>query len=214
MDVSATISFLFVAIGLTIAPGPDILFVVAKSLSKGARAGISVALGLATGTLIHTTLVALGISLLIRNSPPVFACVKWCGVVYLCWLGIKSLMHWKETPFADKEVPEQKAEKNFGEAPLALYRTGVFMAALNPKLILFFLALFPQFVSPEEENATIQTFFLGAIFAVQAAMIFSIVAFFAGKISLALRTRPKIIQGLNVFAALVLFAIAAGVAFF
>ncbi|MCD8284406.1 MAG: LysE family translocator [Opitutae bacterium] len=253
MDISTTISFLLVAVVLTFAPGPDILFVTAKSLSAGMRAGICVAAGLVTGTFVHTTLAALGISLLIRNSPPAFACVKWGGVAYLCWLGAKALAHWRETPLAENPPPSpppqcarnggdnydccyddvtchdggddcchhhaahhQPAllrEKSSGGASFSLYRTGVFMAALNPKLIIFFLAFFPQFVSADATNAPAQMFLLGVIFALQAFAVFSVVAFFAGKISLALRTRPKIIRALNVFTALVLFSIAAGVAF-
>lgn len=203
MDASAFIAFLIAAVCLTLAPGPDILFVLSKSLSSGTRAGIRVACGLVTGTFIHTALAAFGISLLIRESELAFSILRWAGVAYLSYLGLCALRH-LNAPSEEAEAPD-KPERG-------LYLTGIFMATLNPKLIIFFLAFFPQFIPAGSARPTIQTLLLGLCFSAQALLIFSAVALFAGKVSQALRRKPGIAKGMNLLSALVLFGIAVGVA--
>lgn len=210
MTISILGSFLAASVFLTLAPGPDILFVLAKSLSSGAKAGWCVALGLVTGTFVHTALAALGISLLIRESPVAFACVKWLGVAYLTFLGIQALRHFNDTiPDSTQEdvpAPASNRKKN-------LYLTGVFMAALNPKLIIFFLAFLPMFLPENTENACAQMLVLGLIFSTQALAIFSLVSLLAGTLSGTLRKRPAISKTLNALTGIILFGIAASVAF-
>lgn len=207
MEAASLISFLVAAICLTLAPGPDILFVLAKSISAGTRSGVFVAVGLVTGTFIHTVLAALGISLLIRESPLIFAAVKWTGIAYLVFLGTRALRRLNELPGSARE------KTHAGTTSRNLYATGVCMAALNPKLIIFFLALFPQFVPADATNPSLQMILLGLIFSAQALIIFSCVAFFAGTLSNTLRERPNIARAMNLLTAIVLFGIAASVAF-
>lgn len=207
MELVSFASFLLAAICLTLAPGPDILFVLTKSIAAGTRAGICVAAGLVTGTFFHTALAAFGISFLIRQSEFAFASVKWLGVAYLVFLGISALRHRDAEPTAGsdaKSPPENSRE---------LYFTGVLMAALNPKLIIFFLALFPQFIPENASRPTLQMLLLGFTFSVQALIIFSAVATFAGRLSRILCRRPGVSKALNVLTALVLFGIATSVAF-
>lgn len=209
MDTATLVSFLSASILLTLAPGPDILFVLAKSLSQGPKAGLSVALGLVTGTFIHTALAALGISLLIRESAVAFSCVKWAGVAYLTFLGIQALRHLNDalpSNASDDSIPRSKNARG-------LYLTGVFMAALNPKLIIFFLAFLPMFIPENGSNACSQMLVLGMIFSAQALIIFSIVSVLSGTLSRTLRQRPGISRFLNAATALILFGIAASVAF-
>lgn len=207
MELASFVSFLIAAVCLTLAPGPDILFVLTKSIAAGARAGICVAAGLITGTFVHTALAAFGISLLIRQSELAFSLVKWGGVAYLTFLGISALRHLNDAPSSADKAPEpQTSSKN-------LYATGVFMAILNPKLIIFFLALFPQFIPNNATNPSLQMLFLGLTFSAQALIIFLLVALFAGTLSRTLRRRPGIAKTMNFLTALVLFAIAASVAF-
>lgn len=207
MDSAAIISFLVASICLTLAPGPDILFVLAKSICSGAKSGICVAVGLITGTFIHTMLAAFGISLLIRESAVAFPVVKWSGVAYLTFLGISALRHLNDLPGSDEaNASPEKASRN-------LYMTGVCMAVLNPKLIIFFLALFPQFVPENAENPSLCMLFLGFGFSAQALIIFLAVAFFAGSLGNILNKRPAIAKAMNMLTALVLFGIAASVAF-
>ena len=125
---------------LTLMPGPDILFVMAQSMTQGRRAGVSVALGLCSGLFVHTAAAALGVSLLIASSPLLFGLVRYAGIAYLVYMGIVSLRDRGEAPGAESEA----CPASFGK----LYRTGVAMNLLNPKVILFFLAFLPQFVDP------------------------------------------------------------------
>lgn len=206
MEAASFISFLIAAVCLTIAPGPDILFVLSKSISSGARAGACVASGLVTGTFIHTALAAFGISLLIRESALAFSILKWFGVAYLCFLGYKTLRRQNDVPQGgEPEATPAAGTRN-------LYTTGVLMAVLNPKLIIFFLALFPQFIPDDTEHPCLSTLLLGVVFSVQAFVIFLAVALFAGALSNALRRRPNLAKLMNALTAVVLFGIAASVA--
>lgn len=209
MEISALLSFLSASVLLTLAPGPDILFVLAKSLAEGARAGFSVACGLITGTFVHTALAAFGVSLLIRQSPALFGAVKWLGAAYLIFLGVRAWRHRGENPAAGTSAG---AAKRAGAFP-QLWATGLLMATLNPKLIVFFLAFLPQFLPRDVADPRACLLLLGAIFSAQALAVFSCVAVFAGRLSRALRERPASARVLNAATTLTLFAVAAGVLF-
>lgn len=211
MDAPALISFLSASVLLTLAPGPDILFVLAKSLAEGARAGFSVACGLVAGTFMHTALAAFGVSLLVRQSPALFGAVKWLGAAYLIFLGVRAWRHRGENPASG--TPDRAGAAKRGNAFPRLWATGLLMATLNPKLIVFFLAFFPQFLPRDVADPRASLLLLGAIFSAQALAIFACVTVFAGRLSRALRERPAAARVLNAATALTLFAIAAGVLF-
>lgn len=155
---------------LTLAPGPDIIFVLTQSSAKGKWAGIFTALGLCTGLIVHTSLIAFGISALISESPTLFSLLKFGGAAYLFYLAYLSFKE-NDKGFIDKAV---KPMDN-----LKLYRQGIIMNLLNPKVILFFLALLPQFVTPSGANIRLQLFILGGLFILQAIIVFSAVSIFA-----------------------------------
>lgn len=211
MEISALFSFLIASVLLTFAPGPDIIFVLVKSLAAGTRAGISVACGLVTGTFFHTALAAFGISLLIRSSPAFFLGVKFLGAAYLVFLAIQAWRHRGENPGAAPSGESVPAEKTRRNPFFARYATGVFMAIFNPKLIIFFLAFFPQFLPENSENSSAQMLLLGTIFSAQALVIFVLVANFAGKLSRVLRERPAAVRALNIATAGTLLIVAGGV---
>lgn len=195
------LSFLPAAILLTLAPGPDIIFVATKSLAQGARAGISVAAGLCTGVFFHTALAAFGISIIFRRSPLAFDALKIAGTLYLLWLAFQAFRH-RNDGIGTAEGAEERSRF------AALYRTGVLMNVLNPKVALFFLALLPQFVPEDATTPWLNMLALGGIFSVQAFVIFSSVSLCAGKLFSALNTRPSVSRYLNILTAIVLLAIA------
>lgn len=172
VDSVVLLSFLGAAILLTLMPGPDILFVIAQSLSQNARAGITTALGLCTGLLVHISAAIIGISAIIYSSATVFTVVKFAGAAYLMYLAFcafrapASSISWSEKPAI---------------AYTKLYKKGIIMNILNPKVSIFFLALLPQFVQGND-NVSGQMLLLGLIFLVQAFFIFSIVSLLAGQI--------------------------------
>ena len=180
MEPNNLIYFLTAAIMLTILPGPDMLFVIAQSISLGKKAGISVALGLCTGLIFHTIAAAFGISIIIYNSDVAFMILKYLGVVYLIFLAFMAL---KESTI--------NLNINWQINKIHLYRKGILMNLLNPKVLLFFLAFLPQFVDQSDGNVSLQMVSLGIIFIIQAIIVFSIVSILASKISEKLITNKK-----------------------
>ena len=173
MDLSTFLYFLIASMLLTIAPGPDIMYLLAKSLADGARSGISLALGLTTGLIFHTTLVIIGVAAIIQQSPLAFAILKYAGAAYLLYLAWGAF-------HAQGNLKLNAVNKN--GSYFKLYRRGVIMNVLNPKVLLFFLAFLPQFVNLNSDSVSLQIAFLGFIFGLQTLVIFSLVAICAGKV--------------------------------
>lgn len=183
--------FLVASALLTIAPGPDILYVLARGISQGRKAGLAAALGFATGCLFHTALAALGIAALIRSSPIAFEAVRYAGAAYLAWIGIQALRH--RSAFPVEGASDQRAL-------LAIYRQSVIGNMLNPKVTLFFLAFLPQFVDAQAGGVAWQMALLGIVFMLQTVVIFGAVAIFAAMLGDWIRRKPAIGERLNVFA--------------
>ena len=175
MEMSTFIYFLTASIILTVAPGPDNLYLLTKSLSDGAKSGVVLAAGLVSGIIFHTFLVMVGVAAFVQNSPLAFAALKIFGAVYLIFLASKSI----KAARAGKKISMQKFGAKISYAEI--YRRGVLMNVLNPKVLLFFLAFLPQFVN-FATSPSLQIIFLGVTFAVQAFLIFAAMAICAGKI--------------------------------
>ena len=205
---STFLYFLTASVLLTLAPGPDILYLLTKSLSSGAKAGIILACGLVSGIVFHTTLVMVGVAALIKSSATAMLLLKIFGAAYLLFLAFGAF----KSAQAGKKISLARAEKNFSAA--ALYKRGVLMNVLNPKVLLFFLAFLPQFVDAKSESASLTILFLGVVFAAQALTIFSIVATFAGRVRNFLLRKKNIGQILNYVEAAVLAIIALTLIFF
>ena len=203
------IYFLTASILLTLAPGPDILYLLTKSLSDGAKAGIILACGLVSGIVFHTTLVMVGVAALIKSSATAMLLLKIFGAAYLLFLAFGAF----KSARAKKQL-EMSNEKLAIKKPLALYKRGVLMNVLNPKVLLFFLAFLPQFVNLSQGNASLQILFLGFVFAAQALIIFSVVAICAGRVRNLILHKKNIGRVLNFVEAAVLALIAVGLILF
>ncbi|HIL92148.1 MAG TPA: LysE family translocator [Cycloclasticus sp.] len=188
--------FLLASIALDLAPGPDNLFVLTQSALHGKKAGILVTLGLCTGLIFHTTLVALGVAIIFQASAAMMA-LKIFGVTYLSYLAYKALSA-KPVPF-DRSITLTGA---------ALYRRGIIMSSTNPKLSLFFFAFLPQFITPDSDSFVSQVFILGGLFAVTAFCIFCCIAYAGGALQQRLETSPDFQLSLNRIAGLVFIALA------
>jgi threonine/homoserine/homoserine lactone efflux protein len=204
MDFALTMSFLGVAILLTLMPGPDILFVIAQSISQDKKAGIATALGLCSGLIVHITAATLGISTIIYQSALAFTVIKYTGAAYLLYLAWQSFKE-KETGFAFNHSKPFKYP--------SLYKKGILMNLLNPKVSLFFLALLPQFVNKSMGHITLQMFILGIIFLVQALVIFIAVSVFSEKLRHVLLTNSFIAKRMNIVKGLLLGLIGIQIAF-
>lgn len=173
MELSTFLYFLMASVLLTLAPGPDIMYLLAKSLADGARSGISLATGLCTGLIFHTTLVIIGVAAIIQQSPLAFAALKYVGAAYLLYLAWGAF-------HAQGDLKLNTVNKS--NSYFKLYRRGVIMNILNPKVLLFFLAFLPQFVNLNSDSVSLQIAFLGFVFGLQTLIVFSLVAICAGKV--------------------------------
>ncbi|MCX2679607.1 LysE family translocator [Galbibacter sp. EGI 63066] len=160
---------------LAASPGPDNIYVLMQSMVHGVKNGLATVAGLMTGCLIHATLVAFGVSVLIKQIPILFTVLKTVGALYLLFLAYKAYGSSDDIRLENGNLP-QKTYK-------ALFVQGFFMNVLNPKVSIFFLAFFPGFLFSETMNTVVQFYVLGGIFIVVSFVIFSSVALLAGKIS-------------------------------
>lgn len=177
MELGLVLSFLGASIILSLMPGPDNIFVLTESLTKGQRNGIAISLGLGFGVLVHTIAAATGLSIIIQKSAIAFSIIKYLGALYLFYLAYQAFKEKKPTlNFKSNEKREKKAIS-------FLIRKGFLMNVLNPKVSLFFIAFLPQFVSENGFNVTLQMIILGLLFMLQAIVIFSGISILSGKLS-------------------------------
>lgn len=176
-------AFFGAALLLSIAPGPDNIFVLTQSALYGARAGMTTTLGLVTGLVGHTLAVALGIAALLKAFPLAFTLLKTCGAAYLIWLAWLSLR-------AKAATAESSGRSAFPGYP-ALYRRGVVMNITNPKVALFFLAFLPQFCVPSGWPMSFQIVLFGALFMLATIVVFFAVAALGGRLALLFNRSPN-----------------------
>ena len=177
-------SFAIATFILAISPGPDNLFVLAQSVVNGKKFGLATVLGLMTGCLLHTSFVAFGVSAIIEENESVFLMIKLFGVSYLLYLAFKVYQ-------ANANIVLSEAVKK-NETVFKMYKKGLLMNVLNPKVTTFFIAFFPQFLFSESVSTVLQFYILGAIFIVISFLVFSTIAVLAGTISNYLTTSSNI----------------------
>lgn len=179
MTLDTILTFFLTSLVLTIAPGPDVMYVLSQSISKGRNYGIAAAFGLSTGLLFHTTLLAFGISTMITAIPWLFQVIKIFGALYLLWIAYQVFK--SPASFHLKEAATKV------DRPIKNVTQGLLMNISNPKVMLFFLALFPTFLNPSIGNVKIQVYTLGSIFMIQALIVFVLYAIIASSLTLVLR---------------------------
>ena len=173
LELQTIVMFVTASTLLALAPGPDILFVLTQSMSKGSRSGIVIALGLCSGLIFHTTAVALGVAVIFQTSALAFSLLKFVGAAYLLYLAF----------MAFKDASKSKLESSKSRLSLvSLYKRGILMNITNPKVSIFFLAFLPQFTNPEVGNVTGQIFTLGALFMLCAFVVFTLISLLAGRV--------------------------------
>lgn len=197
MSFELWLAFAATSVVLAISPGPDNLFVLMQSAVYGRAAGLWVTLGLCTGLVVHTAAVVVGVAALFQSSPLAFTVLKFVGAAYLAWLAWQA---W--------HAPAGAAGQATGDAVpgIRLWRRGVVMNLTNPKVVIFFLALFPQFVSSSAPVVP-QMMVLGATFIAATLLVFGAVAWLAGSLRERI-ARPAVQRGLNRGAAAVFAGLA------
>ncbi len=170
---------------LAISPGPDNIFVLMQSVVHGKKYGLATVAGLMTGCIIHTTLVAFGVSTIITSVPAVFLGIKIAGALYLIYLAYKVFR-------SDASISVNTNNGIEKKTPIQLFKVGFLMNVLNPKVTIFFLALFPGFLFSESLSTVVQFYVLGGLFILTSFVIFSSIALLGGKVSEQIQSNQQI----------------------
>ena len=198
LSLETIIAFVIASVVLSLVPGPDNIFVMTNSALKGWKVGFYITLGLCTGLIGHTILVAIGVSVIFQTSALAFNGLKIVGACYLAYLGWLSLKS-KELTIGLNDADN---------ITRSYYITGIVMNLTNPKVALFFLVFLPQFINPINGSVIIQIFILGLLFILSALCVFSSIAFLGSFLESYLKKSSAINKNINKLAALVYFALA------
>jgi threonine/homoserine/homoserine lactone efflux protein len=203
-DLSRFVVFVAAALVLLVTPGPAVLYIVARSIDQGRRAGLMSVLGVALGSMFHVTAAALGLSALLASSAVAFQSVKYVGAAYLIFLGVRKLLQ------------PAKAAAASASRPLSGYRIfcqGVLVNILNPKTALFFFAFLPQFVNVSRGRVAQQVLFLGATFVLLGLSSDGMWALLAGAVGNRLKPSASLVRTQRYFAGSVYIGLGLATAF-
>jgi threonine/homoserine/homoserine lactone efflux protein len=197
-DLSTLMIFVTASMLLLITPGPAVLYIVTRSIDQGRVAGIVSALGIGTGTMVHVVAASLGLSAILVSSALAYSVVKYLGAAYLIYLGIRT--------FRTRSALEQPTLN--GQKSLArIFRQGVVVNVLNPKVALFFFAFLPQFVDPDGGTVGVQVLFLGLLFVTMGIFSDSVYALLAGTAGQWLKSSAAFLRGQRYFAGTIYVAL-------
>jgi RhtB (resistance to homoserine/threonine) family protein len=183
-SASYWLMFFSAALAINISPGPDLIYVLSRTVAEGRKVGFASLLGIWTGALVHVSAAALGLSAILATSEIAFAAVKYVGAAYLIYLGIKALR--AKTPVLEAMPAARRT------TPWMAYRQGVSVDILNPKAAIFFLAFLPQFVRPELGHVPAQIMLLGLLVIALAVVVESSAMLMAARLTKALRGNVRI----------------------
>ncbi len=198
-------TFLLTGILLNLTPGNDTIFILTKSIGQGKKAGIVSALGIGTGSMVHTILAAFGLSVIIAQSILLFNIIKYAGAAYLLYIGYKMLID--KSQLNNGDITGSKSIDYF-----KIYRAAIYTNVLNPKVALFFIAFLPQFIDPTLKNTVLPFLALGLTFITTGMIWCLILATFASAIFARLKNNKKISRYINKICGLALIALGVKVA--
>ncbi|GAT65314.1 LysE family translocator [Planomonospora sp. ID91781] len=183
VSFSTLLLFSAASLALVLVPGPNHLYIVARGVAQGRAAGMASAFGVEVGTLVHIAAAAAGLSYVIARSATLFNAVKWAGVAYLLYLGVRALT----------SRPEPEVRETAPQPLRSIFLEGVVVNVLNPKVILFFLAFLPQFVDPAAGAVPLQIAVLGGTLLLLGLLSDMVYAAGAGALGRRLRSRARLL---------------------
>ncbi|MEQ8769871.1 MAG: LysE family translocator [Phycisphaerales bacterium] len=199
IELTTLLVFAGASLMLNLTPGPDLLYTLTRASSQGARAGIAAALGNFAGTLVQTTLIAIGLGALLAQSAVAFTTLRWVGAAYLASVGIRMILASSSASTPDAAARRERSFRRIAVEAFLIH-------TLNPKVVVFFLAFLPQFVDADRGSPTLQLVLLGLWFAVQASTVLTVLSLIAGRARRALAVRT----GLGVWLRRVIGAVFVG----
>ena len=183
------LAFTAASLLLAMTPGPDMTLSISRALSQGRGPALFVVVGTSLGIVVHTLLVAFGVSALITASPTAFLMLKTGGAAYLLWLAIQAVRYGSNLTVKTAAGPRGTA--------LANISSGFWVNLLNPKVIIFFMTFLPQFISAGDPNVTAKLIFLGLFFIVVGIPVNVIVILAADRLASWLQKNPKVLRGID-----------------
>ena len=188
------------ALLMVLTPGPNMVYLISRSISQGRRAGVISLAGVIAGFVLHMLAAAVGLSAVFLAVPLAYEVLKWAGALYLLWLAWQAVKPGASSPFAPRALP--------ADAPLKLFAMGFFTNALNPKIAVFYLSVFPQFIAPGHGPVFAQSVVLGST---QIAVSFTVnllIVCFAGALAAWFSRHPRWLAAQRYVMGLVLGALA------
>lgn len=204
MEYDQLLLFIAASFVLAFTPGPDILYVMTRGVAQGRGAALAAAAGFSLGNVVHTCAAILGVSALVASSATAFAVLKFAGAAYLVYLGVRLFRAPAEQLVGGGDTAHKTA--------WTVFRQSVVANVLNPKVAVFFLAFFPQFIRPGGLHPSVQMAVLGGCFIVVTFISFGAVALCSGAVSGWLRARPAVGGRINKVAGSVLVGLGLGLA--
>ncbi|CAG2132446.1 Leucine efflux protein [Cupriavidus yeoncheonensis] len=171
---------------LNITPGPDTAYIVGRSVAQGRAAGVMSALGVSAGCCVHALATAFGLTALLAASPTAFTVIKFAGAAYLVWLGLRLI--WRRPEGSADAAGTPSARRGLR----ALFMQGFLTNVLNPKVVLFFVSFFPQFVDPHAPRQALAFLLLGAIMVLMSTLWNTLVAWLAGTLTRRVGQAPRL----------------------
>ncbi|MDJ0956857.1 MAG: LysE family translocator [Arenicellales bacterium] len=204
MNESQLVLFVLTSLVVILIPGQDMVLVMSRGITQGAKAGIVTAAGVSVGLLGHTILAALGLGALLMASELLFSILKYLGATYLVYLGVR-LIFSRTNEFEITESNHMSFRKLFMEGSLSNIS--------NPKVTIFYFAFLPQFISTDIHNPTFYLLALGVSFSILTFVVKAPIGFFAGMASVWVRSRPIVVKLINRVSGTVLIGLGAKLAF-
>jgi len=204
MNESQIVFYVLTSLFVILIPGQDLVLVMSRGMTQGAKAGIATAAGVSAGLLGHTMLTALGLGALLMSSEIFFTLLKYVGAVYLSYLGLKLIF---------SPVQDFKLESGDSRPLGKLFAIGALSNISNPKITIFYFAFLPQFISTDIESPTLLLLTLGFVFAALTFLVKAPIGYFAGVASVWIRSRPIVIKLINRISGTVLVGLGIKLAF-
>jgi threonine/homoserine/homoserine lactone efflux protein len=184
MFVSNLLIFASLIVVLAFTPGPDVIYIITRGMAQGKKAALLSTVGICLGYLVYTMLAALGLSALLQSSPLAFTIVRYIGALYLAYLGIRMLLSKAGGPLTPGAITPASTGR--------ILQQGILTSMLNPKGILVFAALLPQFVNPHLASIPLQVIAFGLTFTMICLCIYGGYAYLSGSLGEKLATQPRI----------------------
>lgn len=182
-ETASLVAFALIALGMVLTPGPNMIYLVSRSISQGRVAGLISLAGVALGFVVYMLCAAFGITALVLAVPYAYDALRFGGAAYLLYLAWQAVRPGGRSPFQVKGLPK--------DSPRKLFMMGLLTNLLNPKIAVMYLSLLPQFIDPEQGSVLMQSVVLGFAQIVISVSVNSVIAVMAGSIAVFLMTRPR-----------------------